>query len=346
MSIKPHPQAFEQAFLFGESVVLLFYRAELSWFHANDFDQSSLNLVDTRVGQVQNLVENLRRIFPSRRRLCDCLTERIAEAWQAYCLCWGSDTQRNAIAAVNRDCPEAVADAYQDFLIQAPVSCREWTALKDAAKLFVDALPSQLRTLAQVGELVSQGQWYSEVYWQQQSQHHSFHRFLTVELHGQLNSRLRALGRKIPAARQIVCDLYSVNSQDALSRLKLFREQVLSAIRQHATDLETPPDHSPAEVTERDPNRLNRSAQLAWDSYNFAVDRLNPSESSARATDKAIWTWLNESGSTGGFPRDYQLPEFPTWSRYLRRARKFYGPDRDPLLAQRTNRSTVRRNEV
>ena len=153
MSIKPHPQAFEQAFLFGESVVHLFYRAELSWFHANDFDQSSLNLVDTRVGQVQNLVENLRRIFPSRARLnlCDCLTERIAEAWQTYCLCWGSDAQGDAIAAVNRDCPEAVTGDYQEFLIQAPVSCREWTALKDAAKLFVDALPLPLRTLAQVG---------------------------------------------------------------------------------------------------------------------------------------------------------------------------------------------------
>ena len=248
------------------------------------------------------------------------------EAWCQYCSAWDSETHRDAITAFNGDYSESAINVYPGLLQQTPVMGATWTILKTAADSFVDALPPALRRLAQLGELISTGLWWSGVYpIQQQGQRSSVRRLLTVDFNGHLNAKLRELRRAFPPVRDVTCDLLGLDSNDAISRLDQFRSQILVATQQHGAELEAPRRVSTTRQTQP---HLSVAHVSAWQNFQLAIRKMEEAGSSSKRTKRAAWTWLNENR----FFSNYQPPSLESFSRFVRGAEQFYRqhPDQRP----------------
>jgi hypothetical protein len=233
MANKLHPESFQQAFHSGESMVLLFHHAEHCWFHATELEPVMPDVIDADFGRLRDFVSRLQKIFPSRARprLCGKLIERLNKAQQQYGSARGSEAHRGAIIAFNEDNFETTSDPYPDLVRQAPVFGEAWDRLKESSIAFVEKLPPILRSLANVGDLVSKGLWWNRSYSDPiQDRQGSHLQFLAVRLNGQLSSELRELRRRLRAIRGITCDLYCSAYQDAIARLEVFRTQILTTM--------------------------------------------------------------------------------------------------------------------
>lgn len=328
MAIRPHPQAYEEAFLFGESVVLLFYHAEHRWFHPPDLDSQFPEALAVCADQVHDLIDRLQRVIPSRSRprLCGGFKEGLDATIEQFRSAWGSTEHREAIAAFNFGDTESVTDCYTALLGQAPVTGASWIALKDAVDRFIDNLPPVLKKLARFGELVSTGLWWCRAYrTSQQRQRGSYQRCLSVDLNGALQTKVRELSRRFPPVEGLTCDLYGLRSVDAIQKLDQFRSEVLHAIQRHGAELEQPRSN-PQRISR--PPRLSRAPALAWQSYHQAVREMEQATFEGPVTDQGVWDWISDRGC-----EDYAvIPNFENWCRQLRKARSFYEqhPDQRP----------------
>lgn len=346
MSIKLHPQSYEEAFQFGELLVSFFFQAEFCWLHATDRYASLPEIVDTKCGQLRDLVRELQRVVPprSRARLCDGLLKKLDIAWQEYRTSWGMTEHRRAIAAMKVAEPEWEFDIEQDLLPTTPVVSDAWRQLRRQIVDFIEDLPPVLRGLAKLGELVNKAShWSATDPDESKRSEASLQCFVTVIIDRQIKKALRRLARGFVPVRGIECDLDGKEYDDAILILAEFRSQMMTAIQQHAINqvdrAKAPPKASTGMGEGNRP--LKHCAELAWQSYLCAIKHTCPSQSSSSGTDKAIWDWLRENGLDG-----YQLPRFENWARYLRKARQFYKPPRDPLLADRTGRSIAGLKDV
>jgi hypothetical protein len=83
-------------------------------------------------------------------------------------------------------------------------------------------------------------------------------------------------------------------------------------------------------------NRQLKSVyEQAYCAYEVAVTRLGQ-----EPTDRKAWEYLKEFG-----PAEYKLPDFKTFSRYLRKARQHYGTRKHNRRLGRTGRSLIHHSE-
>lgn len=341
MAVKPHPRAFEQSFRLGEAVVLFFFQAEYCWLHASDPDTPVPEIVDTRLGQLRQLISDLRRLFHPRARkhLWDGLLLQFDSAWQEYVCRWGSAEHRDAIdrMRIDRD-SEWDFDLVQNVVRKSPVASPAWHELREKVSKIMDALPPILRDLARLGELATKSSWWSTTDPDESERNTvSQQQFVTVIVNERLQKSLRGLRRKLPAIRGIECNLAGMEFDQALSSLNMLRSQLLNELQRHATELENPLK-ARAVAVESEPH-LKPCEKLAIQSYNFAIENMDLSESSSVPTDKDVWHWLRENS-------DDEMPSFENWSRYLRAARRAHELPRKNARRIETSRSVVRAEEV
>ena len=87
---------------------------------------------------------------------------------------------------------------------------------------------------------------------------------------------------------------------------------------------------------EREPaqeeEKLRPALAKAWSSYHFGESSL--STMCDQVTDQTVYQWLENNG-----PKEYALPQFNTWSRYVREARKILGRNKNAPRTGRKGRS-------
>jgi hypothetical protein len=107
-------------------------------------------------------------------------------------------------------------------------------------------------------------------------------------------------------------------------------------------------EQAKADANANDASNLPRSERLAYFSYQFAC--LN---AETALTDQAAHTWLDENGlpdaDDGSQYKElagYTLPQFATWSRQLREARKAMGDNKYTRRRGRTGRSIIEQRKL
>lgn len=98
------------------------------------------------------------------------------------------------------------------------------------------------------------------------------------------------------------------------------------------------PDTPSEESDGQDNNQadLQPRYKKAFQSYNLAAKKLPNGES-----DRDAHSWLKENG-----PGEYELPDFETWRRYLRKARAFYKAQKNSPTAGRSGKSVANPDEI
>jgi hypothetical protein len=86
--------------------------------------------------------------------------------------------------------------------------------------------------------------------------------------------------------------------------------------------------------------KLPRCQRVAIEQYQEALRR-NPAFG-AKPTDREVYDWYRERGEDG----THDLPDFETWSRYLRAVRRALGLSKHTSRAGRAGRSIVRAGQV
>jgi|GEM_PF-1926313 len=299
-------------------MIRLPFLAEYNWTQAPNSEARFPESVSGCCDQIRVSVGGLRRLFPSRSRppLCDRLLDQLQVVWDDYKNHWGSEGHRETIDAIQQVDPAFVSDIEDQRFKLSPVSKNAWTLLQQQANGFIDKLPPVLRLLTQLAELIAKGSW------GYRSDGPSPHReFTNVTLLRQIKSKLRAVARKLSPLRQIAYELNNLETIELIERLGDARTTILRTIRQHGVDLES---RTTSRTTSRTEDshvpRLSRQPSLAYESFQFAVLRMErdslPSKKQER--ERAVWNWLRLNGEP-----EYQLPKFENWSRYLRTAEKF-----------------------
>ena len=77
--------------------------------------------------------------------------------------------------------------------------------------------------------------------------------------------------------------------------------------------------------------QMPRSAREAYKGYRIAVESVGPG-----IRDRDAWDWL-----ASHCPPGYRLPDFDTWARYLREARRLLGEQKNSPRDGRSGRSTT-----
>jgi hypothetical protein len=81
---------------------------------------------------------------------------------------------------------------------------------------------------------------------------------------------------------------------------------------------------------------LSGHAEAAYQSYAYAESQLG-----CRVTDKQVYAYLKEHG-----PRDYDLPSFETWRRYVAAGRNFHTAQKNTPRSGRSGKSIVRLDQI
>lgn len=305
MSIKLHPESFEQAFYLGETTVRFFFQSEFCWIRNSDPDAPVPEIVDTYRGQLRALVEGLRRTIPprSRLRLCDDLLSKLDRAWGEYRGTWGSDAHRDAMAAISDVSPEQCFDVEQDVLKYAPVTSESFRSLRKSTTELVGSLSPVLRTLAKIGELIAKAYYWSATDRDVETRNSvSPLCYVTVNIDRQLRAELREIRKQLPELRGIPFSLKNAEFNEALTRLSALRDRILISLGEHASRCET-------ETPNGEKKPLQPCQLKALHSFEYAVSRM---PKISRVNAKNVWNWLKEHSSD-----EYTPPKYPTWLHYL-----------------------------
>jgi len=324
MSIKLRPESYEQAFDFGDAVVVLFFQTECCWCHGTNLDEGPPDVIEQCFAQLQASAQKLRPTVPGRlqARLFDPLFDRITVAQQEYGEAWGTSGHRTAVAeveAILAAYPESEFDVAQGVLEQDPWPLEPFRLLRKSTIDLVDSLQPTLRSLARLGELIAKPARLSVTDPDaDKACSKSRLSYITVDINGQIESQLRKVRKQLPFLKEIKCNLTKADIGEAFKRLDALRKQILNAIRKHESELGT-------RKSDGQPRKLKKCEVLALNSYIDAGKRMPDSSGSKK--NKVIWDWLKQNSSD-----EYTLPNYETWSRHLRAAGKYY---RDVQAAKR-----------
>ena len=99
-------------------------------------------------------------------------------------------------------------------------------------------------------------------------------------------------------------------------------------------------DKIEADIKQKESERskqLSQRYEQAYQSYNYAVDKAGEPLTDKEAHDQLKDNRLDE----------YDLPEFETWQRYVRKGRNYYGTQKNTPRAGRSHgRSIVYQNQI
>lgn len=97
-------------------------------------------------------------------------------------------------------------------------------------------------------------------------------------------------------------------------------------------------DQSKSETSQ--PKALSSVAQTAWENYQTALARGNFNSSSP--TDRQVYDWLLIQMRLGD-----TMPYFDTWQRYIRKARNYYGCQKNtPRIGRKHGSSIIHQNQL
>ena len=152
--------------------------------------------------------------------------------------------------------------------------------------------------------------------------------------------RMDRFAKKFKAADQIVSVVDMTTTDHDRDRLVTILRTALKAGEGPNQESLQTKDSRPGDPRQNADAKLPERFEDAYEGYKLAAATLG-----GNPTDKQAYEWVQDAVKAKGYSEE-QLPDFETWQRYLRGARRHYGEQKNSPRYGRTGRSIVSQADI